>query len=46
MEMKLATIKCKHCDEEFYIESWRVGVNDTGQLIIVCPECGRELEVL
>ena len=42
MELKLATIKCEKCGEEGYIESWRVGVNDTGKLTRVCPNCSYE----
>ena len=46
MELKLATIKCEPCDEEFYIKTWKVGINnDTGKLVRVCPGCGREVEV-
>ncbi len=43
--MKLATIKCEYCNEEFYIKSWKVGINDIGKLIRVCPECNREVVV-
>lgn len=42
MELKLATIKCKKCEEESYIESWKLGTDDLGNLVRVCNYCGYE----